>query len=45
MLRDLVGQKIVPANIYLFKVIKGDAKTKWCEICPKLNIKIPERCH
>ena len=36
--------KAIPANIYLFKVNNGNTKTI-NEICLKLIIKTPERCH
>ena len=32
------------AGIYLFKV-KNRNTEAMCEICPKLTIKTPERCH
>ena len=44
MSRDLVGQGIIPANIYFFKVNNGKARTIY-EICSKLSIKTLERCH
>ena len=33
-----------PASIYLFKINNGNNR-KRCEICSKLTIKKPERCH
>ena len=33
-----------PAGNYMFKVNNRNTKTK-CEICSKLTIKTPERCH
>ena len=36
--------RIDPALIYLLKVNNRNTRTK-CEICSKLTIKTPERCH
>ena len=33
-----------PAGIYLLKVNNRNTRTR-CEICSKLTIKTPERCH
>ena len=33
---------LFPVGIYLFKVNNKNTR-KWCEICPKLTIKTPER--
>ena len=33
-----------PAGNYMFKVNNRNTRTR-CEICSKLTIKIPERCH
>ena len=33
-----------PASIFLVKVNNRNTRTR-CEICSKLTIKIPERCH
>ena len=35
---------ISPANICFFKVYNRNT-VKWCEICSKFTIKIPEQCH
>ena len=35
---------VVPANIYLFKVNKGNT-SKICEVCSKLTIKTPGQRH
>ena len=37
-----ISQKIIPANIYLFKV-RIETLGKRCEICSKLIIRTPER--
>ena len=34
----------IPAGNYMFKVNNRNTRTR-CEICSKLTIKIPERCH
>ena len=34
----------VPANIYLFKINNRNKRKRW-NICPKLAIKTPEKCH
>ena len=34
----------IPARIYLLKVNSRNTRTR-CEICSKLTIKLPERCH
>ena len=38
------GSKVHPASIYLLKINNGNTRTK-CEICSKLKIEIPGRCH
>ena len=42
--KNLILTRINPANIYLFKVNNRNTRTR-CEICSKLTIKTPERCH
>ena len=42
--RIITRQKLFPAGIYLLKVNDRNTRTR-CEICSKLTIKIPERCH
>ena len=37
-------KKFFPTNIYLFKVNNRNTRRR-CEICSKLTIKTPERCH
>ena len=36
--------RLIPANIYLFKVNNRNTR-KRCELCSKLIMKTPERCH
>ena len=36
--------QIYPAGNYMFKVNNRNTRTR-CDICSKLTIKIPERCH
>ena len=42
MLRNFLAS--TPVGIYMFKVNNRNTRTK-CEICSKLTIKTPERCH
>ena len=42
--RDLIERSNSPAGNYMFKVNNRNTRTR-CEICSKLTIKTPERCH
>ena len=43
-LKSYTGNWNYPAGNYMFKVNNRNTRTR-CEICSKLTIKIPERCH
>ena len=44
VLEILFEMDFIPAGIYLFKLNNENNRTK-CEICSKLTIKTPQRCH
>ena len=39
-----INEKLVPANVYLFKVSSNRNTREKCEICSKLTTETPERC-